>query len=271
MGYLMNAKTPLYEPVLLAIGGHDPCGGAGLQADIESAAAFGIHCCSALSCVTIQNSCGLRRLIPQQPAQLRAQCEAILEDNQVGAIKIGLIGSSSLVQVLTDLIEEHPDIPVVLDPIFAAGSGEFVADAALLNQLKLHLLGRCQLITPNLPEARLLTDLADPDEAAQRLMGWGCHAILITGTHDTSTDVINRLYCMNNTPQSWAWPRLPEIYHGSGCTLASAIAAQLVAGFTLEQAVVQSQHYVFQTLKRARHHGHCQLTPWRIWPENPCP
>ncbi|WP_242518232.1 MULTISPECIES: bifunctional hydroxymethylpyrimidine kinase/phosphomethylpyrimidine kinase [Thiorhodovibrio] len=252
------------EPVLLAIGGHDPGGGAGLQADIEAAAALGLHCCTAISCITVQTSCRLTQTIAQPVEQLRDQCLAVFEDCQVAAVKIGLIGHSHLVQTIATLLEAHPDLPVVFDPVLATGSGERIADAALLNQLRRHLVKRCTLVTPNLPEAKLLADAPDRDQAAQRLLAMGARAVLITGTHDDSAQVINTFYPAGKEHSQMQWPRLPGSFHGSGCTLASAIAARLALGMELDTAVREAQHYTMATLRQARALARCQQIPRRL-------
>jgi hydroxymethylpyrimidine/phosphomethylpyrimidine kinase len=261
----MKTQTPAAkEPVLLAIGGHDPCGGAGLQADIETAAALGLHCCTAITCITVQTSCRLTQVIAQPPEQLRDQCLAVFEDCQVAAVKIGLIGHSHLVQTISTLLEAHPHLPVVFDPVLGASSGERLADAALLNQIRRHLLRRCTLITPNLPEAQLLADTVDRHQAARRLRDMGATAVLITGTHDKSDAVINTFYPANAAHSQMEWPRLPGEFHGSGCTLASAIAARLALGVDLAAAVKQAQHYTMETLQQARALARCQLIPRRL-------
>ncbi|MBB1126375.1 hydroxymethylpyrimidine/phosphomethylpyrimidine kinase [Thiospirillum jenense] len=252
-------------PILLAIGGHDPSGGAGIQADTEAAAAAGVHCCTAITCITVQNTCGLCQLVPQRPAQVRAQCQVIMDDSRIGAIKVGLIGSSRLIQVLGELIDACPGVPVVLDPVLAAGSGQVTADAALINQLRLHLLPRCELVTPNVPEALLMSTVTQFERAAERLLAFGCKAVLLTGTHDhTSELVINRLYRPNEAVVAWEWPRLAASFHGSGCTLASAIAARLASGQSLVDAIEAAQIYVAAALNTARQTGRCQMTPRRV-------
>ncbi|MBK1647273.1 hydroxymethylpyrimidine/phosphomethylpyrimidine kinase [Rhabdochromatium marinum] len=253
------------DPILLAIGGHDPGGGAGLQADIETAAALGLHCCTAITCITVQTSCRLTQVIPQPPEQLRDQCQAVFSDYKVAAIKIGLIGHSNLIQTIGALLDAHSSLPVVFDPVLAAGSGEHIVDAALLNQLRLHLLRRCTLITPNLPEAGLLADVAERDQAARQLLRLGAKAVLITGTHDASAQVINTFYPANAPPSQWEWPRLPGSFHGSGCTLASAVAARLALGMPLETAIIEAQQYVIDSLRQARALARCQLIPQRLF------
>ncbi len=264
MSNLNSLSNSAALPVLLAIGGHDPSGGAGIQADSEAAAAVGVHCCSAITCITVQNTSGLRALIPQAPEQVRAQCEAVLADTPVAAIKIGLIGDARLVPMLAAMLTDVPHIPVVFDPVLATGAGDTVSDAALLEQLRRDLLPRATLLTPNLPEALQLAGTDDRELAVQRLLDVGCAHLLITGTHDSTATVINRLYTAQHPPRTWSWPRDPGTFHGSGCTLASAIAARLALGLTLEAAISQAQHYVAATLTHAYRSGKAQLTPRRL-------
>lgn len=252
------------QPVLLCIGGHDPSGGAGVQADAEAARAAGIHAATVITCLTSQDTCGVRGLWSQPVERVDEQCRMILSDSRVTAVKLGLLGSSRIIRVLSQLADEHPELPWVLDPVLASGAGEPVADAALLNQLRKNLLGRCTLATPNLPEARALSSAKEPRDCARRLLESGCQWILITGTHANSKDVVNRLYGQDGSRHKWSWPRLPHEYHGSGCTLASAIAARLARGQAMQSAVEEAQAYTWRSLKSARRTGRGQLTPNRL-------
>ena len=252
-------------PIILCIGGHDPSGGAGIQADAEAARANGIHAATVVSCLTRQDTQGLRGLWPQPVAEVEAQCRLILADSQVRAIKIGLLGSPDLARWLYQLADEHPELPLILDPVLASGAGQRVANPDLLDQMREHLLGRCHLATPNLPEAQALSCVQAPDDCAARLLASGCRWLLITGTHDDSPEVINRLYGQDGSQHAWSWPRLPEEYHGSGCTLASAIAARLALGQTIEKAVAAAQDYTWQSLNRATRTGQGQWTPNRLF------
>jgi hydroxymethylpyrimidine/phosphomethylpyrimidine kinase len=249
--------------VLLCVGGHDPSGGAGIQADAEAARASGVHVCSVISCLTTQDTCGISRIFPQRAAQIEDQCRRIFADSRVGALKVGLLGSSPVVRILCDLATEHPRLPLILDPVLASSSGQQLADAALLNQVRNNLLERCTLATPNLPEARTLSSFKEPDDCAQRLLQSGCLWVLVTGTHAPGDEVINRLYGRDGTRQEWSWPRLDGDYHGSGCTLASAIAARIVRGMDIPSAVAEAQSYTWQSLSRALRTGRCQLIPNR--------
>jgi hydroxymethylpyrimidine/phosphomethylpyrimidine kinase len=252
-------------PAVLCAAGHDPCGGAGIAADSEAIRAVGAHALSVITCLTTQDTCGLRRLWPQPPDQVDEQCRLLLADARVRAIKVGLLGSAPLARALTRLVQEHPDLPLVVDPVLASGAGQTVADAALCNQLRQHLLPAATLITPNLPEAQTLTGAVASDDCAVRLLRLGSPWVLITGTHAPGDSVTNRLYGRDGTRLSWDWPRLPGEFHGSGCTLAGAIAGHLALGADLVEAVAEAQAYTWQSLARARRTGRCQLTPNRLF------
>jgi hydroxymethylpyrimidine/phosphomethylpyrimidine kinase len=253
------------RPVVLCIGGHDPCGGAGIVADAEAIQAAGAFAVTVISALTDQDTCGLRRIYPQPHEQVEAQCRTLIADSTPRAIKIGLLGSSRIVRMLSSLLDEHPALPVVLDPVLASGTGQSFVDAALLNQIQHHLLPQSTLVTPNLPEARALTGATTPADCAARLLSDGAQWVLVTGTHDDTEHVTNRLYGQENCRREWEWPRLPGEYHGSGCTLASAIAARLAWGIPLEEAVASAQDYTWRSLRHAFRSGRCQLTPNRFF------
>ncbi|EGV27758.1 Phosphomethylpyrimidine kinase [Thiorhodococcus drewsii AZ1] len=257
-------KDSVERPVVLCIGGHDPSGGAGILADAEAIQAAKAFAVTVVTALTDQDTCGLRRIFPQRPEQIADQCRHLIADSSPRAIKIGLIGNSNIIRILNEVIDKKPKLPVVLDPVLASGTGQTLVDAALLNQLRYHLIHRCRLITPNLPEARTLTDAHTPEDCAKRLQTYGAPWVLITGTHDDTQEVVNRLYGPDGFQQEWSWPRLPDTYHGSGCTLASAIAARLAWGMEMVEAVASGQFYTWQSLKHAFRSGRCQLTPNRF-------
>jgi hydroxymethylpyrimidine/phosphomethylpyrimidine kinase len=253
------------RPVVLCVGGHDPSGGAGILADAEAVRAAGAFPVTAISVITEQDTCGLWRIHPQPAEQLEGQCRALLRDCSAQALKIGMVGSSRAIRVLNALIDEHPDLPVVLDPVLGSGAGQSVVDAAMLNQLRQNLIRRSTLITPNLPEAQTLTAARSPTQCGERLLAAGARWVLVTGTHDDTTDVTNWLLNAEGFQQRWDWPRLKGEYHGSGCTLASAIAARLALGMTMPEAVAEAQAYTWETLNQALRTGRCQLTPDRLY------
>lgn len=254
-----------HRAIVLCLGGHDPVGGAGIQADIETVAALGGQAATAITCLTVQDSRDVRRLQPVAPDLLREQAEAVLGDLPVAAVKIGLIGDAALVPVLADLLRRHPDLPVVLDPVLAAGGGSNLAGSTLQQALVSELLPLADLLTPNLAEAQRLTGQADADGCAAALLTAGGGAVLLTGADSagTATEVINRLYRPGQRAEYWHWPRLPHSYHGSGCTLAAACACLLAQGRDLADAVAAAQRFTATALQAGWRPGHGQYLPWR--------
>ncbi len=253
-------------PIVLAIGGHDPGGGAGIQADIESIAANGCHAATVITCLTVQDSCDLTSMQPLQPEQIAAQAEAVFADCQINAIKIGLIGDPLIAEILVSLLETHPRIPVIFDPVLATGGGSDLASEKLLQIIRDRLFPLCSLITPNSLEARRLcgADLS-LDECAQKLLSLGTESVLITGTHEATSTVSNRLYGKHGLLDESHWERLPGEYHGSGCTLAAAISAAIAREIPLTQAIRQGQSYAWQSLRHGFRSGRCQSLPDRLY------
>ena len=263
----MHSETE-HRPVVLAIGGHDPGGGAGIQADIEAIGANGCHPATALTCLTVQDSCNVSQLMPLDAEHLTAQCQAVLEDCTVSAIKIGLLGSSQAADGVIRLLKACPRIPVILDPVLAAGGGSELASEQLLEKIRDQLLPLCTLITPNTLEAVRLSaggSSISLDQHAQILLQLGCGSVLITGTHDESDRkrVINRLYQADKQTLIRQYPRLPGEYHGSGCTLAAALAARIGRGESLENATQTALDYSWSCLQQGYRTGRCQSIPNR--------
>jgi len=251
--------------VTLAIGGHDPCGGAGIQADIEAVAALGGHATTAITCLTVQDSRNVQQLIPMNPKVIIAQIEAVLADLAVKVIKIGLIGDATIAHALAQLLAQHPAIPVVIDPVLAAGGGTPLACDKLKQTILQELLPLTYLLTPNSNEARTLAGATDLNKCAEILLQHGCQHLLITGTHEESSKVINNLYGSEGLSDHWQWPRLPDEYHGSGCTLAAAIAALLAQGKNLTEALSHAQEFAWQSLAHAQKLGRGQALPHRLY------
>lgn len=264
--------NPVSPPVVLCIGGHDPCGGAGILADAEAVRAAGAFPLTLVTALTDQNTCAVGGIFPQPPERLEAQWRTLLADTAPQAIKIGLIGDAPLVPVLAALLDACPGVPAVLDPVLASGAGQQVADEGLIAALRATLLPRVALVTPNVPEALALTGAADPHEGARALLAAGTPWVLVTGTHDDTAEVANRLLGPAGFVQTLTWPRLSGEFHGSGCTLASAIAARLALGMPMADAVAAAQSFAWTALARAWQTGRCQLTPNRLYalePETP--
>ncbi len=247
-------------PVVLACSGHDPCGGAGIQADIESIRAQGCHPATLVTALTVQDSRRAYSVHPVDPELLLRQARRLLEDLRPAAIKVGLVPNAGVAAALATLLDEMEKVPVVLDPVLHAGGGGALGAAENLAPL----LARAALATPNRAEARRLGGVEDPEEAATRLLQRGCRAVLVTGADEAGgAEVINSLYRAGET-RHWRWPRLPGRYHGSGCTLASAAAARLAQGETLEEALGRAQEYTLESLRRAFAPGRGQRFPGRF-------
>ena len=258
-------------PQLLIISASDPTSGAGMQADIQTVSSLGCHPLSVLTGLTVQDTKGVHHVNPVDSKLFEAQARAILDDSKVDLIKCGMLSSEENIHVLAKLLNEYPNIPVVLDPIMASGRGDELASESMRQLMIELILPRVTILTPNIMEARQLVKLDDQvkeisiDEAAKRLLASGCENVLITGTHDATDDVVNRLYLSDGETDSYAWKRLPHEYHGSGCTLASAIAAYVAQGLSLKQAVEEGQDFTWHTLDAAIHTGQGQRIPNRFF------
>jgi hydroxymethylpyrimidine/phosphomethylpyrimidine kinase len=185
-----------------------------------------------------------------------------------------MLGSVENIAVIAEIIADYPDALLLIDPVLTSGRGDELASEEMQEAMFDLLLPQATLITPNSLEARRLAfmedseeeeDNASLDESARRLLAAGCEHVLITGTHERTLEVTNTLYGQNGTARSWNWDRLPGSYHGSGCTLASAIAACLAHGLSMEEAVAEAQEYTWATLKGAFRPGMGQYIPDRLF------
>jgi hydroxymethylpyrimidine/phosphomethylpyrimidine kinase len=251
-------------PIVLCLSGHDPTGGAGLQADIEILSRLGCHPCTVVTALTAQDTQNVRHVWPQPPENFLAQTRLLIADLPPAVIKIGLLGSADIAHAVAELLtKELAGVPVVLDPVLAAGGGKPLAKQDLLRVIREELLPLTEVLTPNIPEAKQLAEgFETPNDCATQLFKLGCKNILITGTHSDSSEVINRLYT-HHSSQAWNWPRLPHEYHGSGCTLASALAGGLALGLEVTEACLQAQQLTWQALDRAYALGRGQWLPRR--------
>ena len=258
--------------IVLTFAATDPSGGAGLQADILTIASMGCHPLSVVTAVTVQDSSGVDDVLPIDAEWISDQARAVLEDMPVAAFKIGLLGSVENIAAIAEVISDYPDIPLVFDPILASGRGDELSNEDMLDAMRELLLPQTTILTPNSLEARRLiqdeeNDEDNPDlaECARRIMQLGCEYVLVTGTHEHTPKVINTLYGARGVVRSDNWPRLPGIYHGSGCTLASAIAALLANGLSMEEAVKEAQEYTWQALQFGFRPGMGQHIPDRLF------
>jgi hydroxymethylpyrimidine/phosphomethylpyrimidine kinase len=258
-------------PNILIFSASDPTCGAGMQADIQTVSSLGCHPLTVITGLTVQDTKGVHHVSPVESKLFEAQARIILDDSKVDLIKCGMISSEENIRVLAKLLNEYPNIPMVLDPIMASGQGDVLTSESMRQLIIELILPRVTLLTPNIMEARQLVKLDDQvkdisiDEAAKRLLASGCENVLITGTHDATDDVVNKLYLSDGETESYAWKRLPHEYHGSGCTLASAIAAYVAQGLSLKQAVEEGQDFTWHTLESAIQTGQGQMIPNRFF------
>ncbi|MCM2309416.1 MAG: hydroxymethylpyrimidine/phosphomethylpyrimidine kinase [Sulfuritalea sp.] len=260
-------------PIVLTFAASDPTGGAGLQADILTLASLGCHPLSVVTAITVQDTAGVEGVLPIDAEWVADQARALLEDMPVAAFKLGMLGSVEVIAALAEVIADYPDIPVVLDPVLASGRGDQFADEEMVEAMIGLLLPQTTLLTPNSLEARRLAqemgqpgeDVRDLAECARRLVGAGCEYVLVTGTHEGTPQVINTLYGSHGAVRSDRWDRLPGSYHGSGCTLASAIAAHLASGVNVADAVMGAQEFTWRTLAAGFRPGMGQFIPDRLF------
>ncbi len=260
----MNPSTTL--PVVLCFSGLDPTGGAGIQADIETITSMGAHPAPIITALTVQDTSRVRRFEPVNSLLLVEQARSILEDMPVAGIKIGMLANRAIIEAIHSILIDYPDIPVVLDPIVNAGGGGQLLDENGLDALLELLVPQTTVLTPNSVEARILARDADTLSAcAESLLDRGCRYVLITGSHETTEGVVNTLYSNHRELEQTDWQRLPHQYHGSGCTLAAAIAAMLAQGLDPVMAANEAQTFTWESLKHAHRLGMGQLIPNRLF------
>jgi len=282
--FLPIDRMPAPLPIVMTFSACDPTGGAGLQADLLTTTSMGCHAATIVTGFTVQDTAGVEEFVPVDADHVDDQARTILEDMPIAAFKIGVLGDVETVATIAEIVSDYPDLPVILDPVLASGRGDVFADDETLLAMRELLLPQVTLLTPNSYEARRLASLEDGDDAdkspmtleaaAARLIGWGVEFVLITGTHENTVEVVNTLYGEEGDRtvliRSDAWKRLPGSFHGSGCTLASAIASLLASGVDLEDAVREAQEYTWQTLNAAFRPGMGQFIPDRFfWARRP--
>ncbi|TCS71010.1 hydroxymethylpyrimidine/phosphomethylpyrimidine kinase [Sulfuritortus calidifontis] len=292
----MPSFTP---PAVLTFAATDPTCGAGLQADVLTLTSLGCHPLAVVTAITVQDSVGVEDFTPLEAEWIVDQARSVLEDIPVAAFKIGMLGSVEAVMAIAEVVSDYPDVPLILDPVLASGRGDELATETLIDAMKDMLLPQTTLITPNSLEARRLaldegvdSEAPDLEECAERLLDMGCEYVLITGAHENETlaqgfisaeanageagvkrsgrsqqapQVVNRLYGTEGLIQTLNWERLPGSYHGSGCTLASAIAALMAQGADLLEAVKRAQEFTYQSLQAAYRPGMGQHIPDRFY------
>ncbi len=253
-------------PVVMSFAGNDPTGGAGLQADIETIASMGCQAAPVVTSLTVQDTTNVMLIEPVSSNLLIEQARAVLEDMPVKCIKIGLIGSVDNIEAIHTILIDYPTVPVVLDPILRAGGGTQLADDELQSAMTELLFPQTTILTPNSEEVRQLAHEGDTlDACAQELLSYGCELVLVTGTHENTELVENCLYGNRRKLECFTWQRLPHNYHGSGCTLSSAIAGLMAQGLEPFTAIHEAQEYTWESLKHGYRIGMGQHLPNRLF------
>ncbi len=238
---------------VLSIAGSDCSGGAGIQADLKAISALGGYAATAITAITVQNTCGVKAIHPVPPEFVKGQIEAVMDDIRPIAIKIGMINDVQIVKVIAESIKTYRPQWVVLDPVMVSTSGCKLIENTAIEALKTELMPLASVITPNLKEAEVLLDrsiksIEDMKEAAIDLLRFGSGAVLIKGGHLTGNDMTDVLQLTGtDTPTLYNSKRTESLNtHGTGCTLSSAIATLLAQGYDLEQAIKEAKEYVTQ-------------------------
>jgi len=253
-------------PTALTIAGSDSSGGAGIQADLKTFAALGVYGASAITALTAQNTKGVTGIHPVPPEFLRGQIDAVFSDLEIGAVKIGMVAQLASIDAIAEALTRWSPKHVVLDPVMVATSGDRLLAADAVEALRTKLIPLASIITPNLPEAAaLLNEPVAASESAiesqgQRLLALGCPAVLIKGGHGQGSDSVDYLVRAGGTLALRAPRVMTGNTHGTGCSLSSAIAAELAKGAALETAVRNAKTFVSAAIANADRfsvgHGH---------------
>ena len=277
LGMTLHASSSMTRSCVLVFAGLDPSGGAGIQADIQAIAAMGAHALPIVTTLTVQDNDRVYGITPVDPHIVQQQIAVLINKIDIAAIKIGIVGSAAIAELIVSCINtlrrKTPKLPVVLDPVLASGHGDVLTREDAIQIIE-PLRKLATLITPNTLEAHKLThkqteqntsEIRTIEQQADLLMQGTPH-VLIKGGHAQDENVINRWFNQEQQ-RSWSWPRLQGEFHGSGCTLASAIAAGLAQGWSMEMSVDKAQIYTQQALESAFAIAAGQLIPQRTHSE----
>jgi hydroxymethylpyrimidine kinase/phosphomethylpyrimidine kinase len=241
-------------PILLTIAGFDPSCGGGVAADLKTFAAYGCYGVAAITSLTVQNTQGVEAVHNTPSAELREQLEILVKDCEIAAVKIGMLGNRGNAVVVSEFLDAQKFAHVVHDPVMRSSSDSELLDAVGIKYLATELLKRSSVITPNVQEAEILTgltiqDVGDMEAAARKLVEMGAHAVIVKGGHmEKAVDVLfdgNEMHLLSGERVKL------EHTHGTGCTFASAIAAQLAVGRPLLEATTLAKAYVMKAIERA--------------------
>jgi hydroxymethylpyrimidine/phosphomethylpyrimidine kinase len=250
----LHSQGVAIPPILLTIAGFDPSCGAGVGADLKTFAAHGCYGVAAITSLTVQNTQGVETVHNTPASELREQLEVLVKDCEIAAVKVGMLGNRGNAAVVAEFLDDHKFAHIVHDPVMKSSSGSELLDATGIKFLVSELLKRSTVITPNVPEAEILAgmtikDVADMEAAARKIVEIGAHAVIVKGGHmEKAIDVLFDGTEMH--PLGGDKVKL-ENTHGTGCTFASAITAQLAAGRSLLEATTLAKAYVMKAIEKA--------------------
>jgi hydroxymethylpyrimidine kinase/phosphomethylpyrimidine kinase len=250
----LHAQGIAVPPILLTIAGFDPSCGAGVAADLKTFAAHGCYGIAAITSLTVQNTQGVEAVHNTPSAELREQLEVLVKDSEIAAVKIGMLGNRGNAQVVAEFLDAHTFAHVVHDPLMRSSSDSELLDAGGVKYLAAEMLKRSHVITPNVPEAEILTgitikDVNDMEAAARKIVEMGAKAVIVKGGHmEKATDVV---FDGKEMHQLGGDKVKLDNTHGTGCTFASALTAQLAAGRGLVEAATLAKAYVMKAIEKA--------------------
>jgi hydroxymethylpyrimidine/phosphomethylpyrimidine kinase len=249
------------QPVVLTIAGSDSGAGAGIQADLKTFAALGVYGVSVITAITAQNTVGVRAVQEIDPDVIAAQLDAVAEDFSIAALKTGMLSSAAIIQTVAAGLKRHALHPLVVDPVMIAKSGDRLLREDAIETLRQTLLPLAQVVTPNIPEAEVLTGLTirthgDRVAAGRAMMKLGAHAVVIKGGHSDDDPIVDLLVDRDGVHEFRAARIATGSTHGTGCTFSSAIVAGLGLGKDLATAVGEAREYLSSALAQAPGLGH---------------
>ena len=241
-------------PTAMTIAGSDSGGGAGIQADLKTFAALGVYGTSAITAITAQNTLGVTAIHEVPTEIIAAQIQAILSDIGADAVKTGMLSSQAIIETVARELQRHGVTRLVVDPVMVAKGGDRLLREDAVEALRTRLLPLATVVTPNMPEAEVLTGLTvrtpeDAREAARRIVAMGARSVVVKGGHITQDDAVDTFYDGSEFREFRAQRIDTKNTHGTGCTFASAIAAGLAKGLALAEAVAQAKNYVTEAIR----------------------
>jgi hydroxymethylpyrimidine/phosphomethylpyrimidine kinase len=261
-------------PKILTFAASDPTGGAGIQADLMTQTSLGCYPLSVLTAITCQDTSGVSDVLPIDPSVVEKQARLIFNETKIDVIKCGVMASEENIKVISEIIKDYPDVPVVIDPILSSGRGDNLALGDSLQLMIRHLFPLAEIITPNMNEGAKIVSNKNISEIEEdlifigkSLLDLGPKNVLLTAAdYQVGKKILtNTLFCQDGGIFNFEHERLPQSFHGSGCTLASAIAAYLAQGMSIHTAVEEAQKFTIDALKNGLVNGQGQLIPNRFF------